>query len=107
MSVEDMLTLFLVFMGIIFAATYAKYNLKYLIGVNKTDNVFLRGVIQLILALLIMLATLSFGRILEVMGYADPVFLVSKVRRSLYIVSLIYIVYALIMLCITTKPNKP
>lgn len=106
LNVEDMLTLFLVMLGIVFSATYLKYNSKYLFGSMRTDNLFLRGVILLVFSVLILLCINGFGRVLEVLGYSDPVYLLSKIRRALYIVALIFTTFSLIMLSIVTKPSK-
>lgn len=106
MNVEDMLTLFLGLLVITFAATYLKYNVKHLFGPDRTDNVFLRAVILLVFSILLIMCVNSFGRVLEVLGYSDPVYLLSKVRRALYIVALIFTTFSLIMLSIVTKPSK-
>ncbi len=106
LNVEDMLTLFLGLLGILFASTYLKYNTKYLFGPERTDNLFLRAVILLVFSVLLVLCVNSFGRVLEVLGYSDPTYLLSKIRRALYIVALIFMGFSLIMLSIVTKPSK-
>lgn len=106
MNVEDMLTLFFAVLAIVCFVTYLKWNIKYIIGRQRTENVFLRAVYLVVLSLTIILVVNSFGRVLEVMGYSSPEWYVSQIRRALYIAALAFSTYAGMLLCIVTKPNK-
>lgn len=106
LNVEDMLTLFFAALAIVFYGTYLRWNLPYILGKKRTDNVFLRAVYLTIASIVLIFLVNSFGRVLEVLGYSSPEWMLSKIRRVLYIVALVFSTYAGMLLCIVTKPGK-
>lgn len=92
LNVEDMLTLFFALLAITCFATYIRRNLLV------SNNRFERAVLLIIVSFILILMTNSFGRILEVLGYAESEWLLSKLRRIIYILTLIFSSYAGIIL---------
>lgn len=73
------------------------------INSNVYNNRFERAVLLIIVAFTLILMTNSSGRILEVLGYAESEWLLSKIRRIVYIGVLVFSSYLSIMLCIFFK----
>ncbi|CAJ1315893.1 hypothetical protein [Paenibacillus nuruki] len=100
LNVEDMLTLFFALLAITCFITYIRRNF------TSTTNKFERAVLLIVVTFTLILMTNSFGRILEVLGYGEAGWLLSKIRRIIYIIALVFSSQAGIVLCTIKKHHK-